>query len=84
MDVTGTESLIEIEDIGVRQVLETDTPLTLGVEVTGIGRASGPHQAENRVGAAVGTMVPNQHHLLLMLNFQILSLLISWEAIVVH
>lgn len=84
MDETGTESLTEIEGIGVRLVVETDAPPTLAAEATEIGLASGLLPLESLVGAAIGKMVPNQPHLPLVLNFQILSLLISWEAIVAH
>lgn len=83
-DETGTESLTEIKGIGVRLVVETDAHLTLAAEVTEIGLATGPLLLESPVGAAIGRMAPNRPHLLLVLNFQILSLLISWEAIVVH
>lgn len=83
-DETGTVNLTEIGGIGARLVVETDAPLTLDAEVTEIGLASGLLPLESLVGAAIGKMVPNRPHLLLVLNFQILSLLISWEAIVAH
>lgn len=81
-DETGTENLTEIGGIGARLVVETDAPLTLAAEVTEIGLVSGPLPLESLVGAAVGKMVPNQPPLLLVLNFQILSPLSSWEGIV--
>lgn len=84
MDETGIENLTETGGIGVRLAVETDAPLTLAVEVTEIGLASGLLLLESLVGAAVGKMVPNLPHLLLVLNFQILSLLSSWEGIVAH
>lgn len=83
-DETGTENLTEIRGIGARLVVETGAPLTLAAEVTEIGQATGLLPQESLAGAAVGKMVPNRPHLLLVLKFQILSLLISWEAIVAH
>lgn len=81
-DETGTEILTETGGIGVRPVVETDAPLTLAAEVTEIGTGLLP--LESLVGAPIGTMVPNQPRLPLVLNFQILSLLSSWEGIVAH
>lgn len=81
---TGTENLTETEGIGVKQVVETDAPLMLAAEVTEIVLPSGLLPLESPVGAAIGKMVPNRPHLLLVLNFQILSLLSSWEGIVAH
>lgn len=83
-DETGTGNLIEIGGIEARPVVETGAPLTLAVGVIEIGLASSLHRVESLVGVAVGKMVRNQPPLLLVLNFQSLSLLISWEAIVVH
>lgn len=79
-DETGTEILTEIGGIGVRPVGETDAHLTRAAEVTEIGTGLLP--LESLVGAAIGMMVPNRLHLPLVLNFQILSLLSSWEGIV--
>lgn len=82
MDETGTESLTERK--GVRLEVETGDHLTLAAEVTTIDLATGPLLLESPAEAAIGRTPPNQPHLLLGLNFQILSPLISWEAIVVH
>ena len=79
---TGTEILTGTEGIGARLVVETDAPPMLAAEVTEIGLASGLLPLESPVGAAIGKMVPNRPHLPLVLNFQILSLLSSWEGIV--
>lgn len=81
-DETETEKLIEIGGIEARLVVEIDAPLTLAAEVTEIGTGLLP--LENLVGVAIDKMVPNRRHLLLVLNFQILSLRISWEGIVAH
>lgn len=84
MGETGKENLTETGGIGVKLAVETGAPPTLAVEVTEIGLVSGLLPPETLVGAAVGKMVPNWPHLLLVLSFQILSLLSSLEAIVVH
>lgn len=82
MDETGTENLTETGDIGMRLEVETDAPLILVAEVTEIGLASGLLPLESLVAAVIGKMFRNRPHLLLVLKFQILSLLSSWEGIV--
>lgn len=80
---TGTVSLTGIRGIGVR-LAETGGPLILAPEAIEIGLASGLPPLETLVGAAVDKMVPNSPRQLLVLNFQILSLLSFWEGIVAH
>lgn len=82
MDETGTVNLTGIGDIGARLAVEIDVPLILVTEVIEIGLASGLLPLESLAGAVIGKTVPNRPHL--VLKFQILSLLSSWEGIVAH
>lgn len=66
------------------RLAETGGPLILAPEAIEIGLASGLPPLETLVGAAVDKMVPNSPRQLLVLNFQILSLLSFWEGIVAH
>ena len=84
MDETGTANLTGIGGIGVRLAVEIGGLLTLALEAIEIGLASGLLPLESLVGAAIGKMVPNRPHLLLVQKFPILSLLSSWEGIAEH